>query len=69
MGSKYFPVCEYVFQVPMLTRIQSGVSYGLFGQTDFDGNKDHCLRINHAYGPQMYNDNSWVPDGRKQAFC
>ncbi|KAI4651191.1 uncharacterized protein J4E79_009390 [Alternaria viburni] len=46
----------------------SGVSYGFFGTTDYDGNMDHCLRINHAYAPQMSRDNSWIPEGREQEF-
>ncbi|KAI4941718.1 hypothetical protein J4E91_010592 [Alternaria rosae] len=44
----------------------SGVSYGFFRTTDYDGNMDHCLRINHTYAPQMSHDNSWIPEGREQ---
>lgn len=44
------------------------MTYGLFGRTDFDGNKDSCLRVKHAYAPVMYNYNWWVPDNRPQRF-
>jgi hypothetical protein len=36
----------------------------LFGRTNFDGNKDNRLRIDHAYAVQMSKDNSWISDGR-----
>jgi hypothetical protein len=52
----------------ILIRSQSGVSYGIAGTTDYDGNKDHCMRVRHAYSAQMYTDPDWVPDGRTQAF-
>jgi hypothetical protein len=47
---------------------QSGVAYGLPGQTDYDGNQDDCRRNKHAYSVQISRDNSWVPDGRPQGF-
>ncbi|KAF2110764.1 SGNH hydrolase-type esterase domain-containing protein [Lophiotrema nucula] len=46
----------------------SGVSYNLFGLTDYDDNKDECLRINHAYSVKVSEDSSWVPDGKTQEF-
>ncbi|KAF2730595.1 SGNH hydrolase [Polyplosphaeria fusca] len=46
----------------------SGVSYNIFGKTDYDGNKDECLRVNHAYSVRVNEDNSWVPDGKTQEF-
>ncbi|KAH7066738.1 SGNH hydrolase-type esterase domain-containing protein [Paraphoma chrysanthemicola] len=44
----------------------SGVFYGLIGRTDYDGNKDSCLRITQAYAPQMSRDSRWIPEGRAQ---
>jgi hypothetical protein len=48
--------------------MQSGVSYGMFGRTNYDGNMDHCLRINESYSVQMSQDKSWLPSGRSQEF-
>lgn len=36
--------------------------------TDFDSNKDHCLRVKHAYSVQMHTDATWIPNAREQAF-
>ncbi|KAK9770401.1 putative SGNH hydrolase-type esterase domain-containing protein [Seiridium cardinale] len=46
----------------------SGVSYDILGRTDYDGNKDQCLRINHAYSVQVHQDQSWVPENKVQDF-
>ncbi|EFQ94835.1 hypothetical protein CFE70_007454 [Pyrenophora teres f. teres 0-1] len=46
----------------------SGVTYGLWGLTDYDNNADHCMRIKTAYSAQMSNDDSWIPQGRTQEF-
>ena len=29
------------------------MTYGVFGQTNYDDNKSGCMRINHAYGVQL----------------
>jgi hypothetical protein len=52
----------------MLTWLQSGVSYGVHGRTNYDGNADHCLCINESYSVQMSQDNYWLPSGRSQEF-
>ncbi|KAK6065489.1 hypothetical protein SCUP515_11205 [Seiridium cupressi] len=46
----------------------SGVGYDILGRTDYDGNKDQCLRINHAYSVQVHQDQSWVPENKVQDF-
>ncbi|KAF1919289.1 SGNH hydrolase-type esterase domain-containing protein [Ampelomyces quisqualis] len=46
----------------------SGVSYDLLGRTDYDDNKDNCMRINHAYAVKLSEDDTWVPNGLKQEF-
>lgn len=45
---------------------QSGVTYELFGRTDYDDNSSGCMRLNHAYGVQM--KNSWPAGGKTPYF-
>jgi len=36
-----------------LTTTQSGVTYAAFNKTDYDNNKDGCMRLVNAYGPEI----------------
>lgn len=49
--------------------VQSGVSYGLPGQTNFDGFQDDCMRNKHAYSVQLSGESTWTPDHRPQVFA
>lgn len=40
----------------------------MLGSTDYDGNKDSCLRSWQAYSVSLSETGSWVPDGRPQTF-
>jgi len=33
--------------------VQSGVTYGINHATDYDNNKDGCMRLKDAYGPKI----------------
>ncbi|KAH7392294.1 SGNH hydrolase-type esterase domain-containing protein [Phaeosphaeria sp. MPI-PUGE-AT-0046c] len=46
----------------------SGPSYGMLGRTDFDSNKDHCLRSSQAYSVKLSDSKTWIPNGRSQDF-
>jgi hypothetical protein len=51
-----------------LILLQSGVSYGLLGRTDYNANQNNYMRTSQAYSVRVSRDNSWVPDGRDQDF-
>ncbi|KAJ9668302.1 hypothetical protein H2201_001732 [Coniosporium apollinis] len=47
----------------------SGVTYALNGATDYDNNKDGCMRIKHAYSAQMSNDDTWTTGKQDMSFA
>lgn len=40
----------------------------MLGSTDYDSNKDNCLRSLQSYSVILSNSNLWVPDERSQDF-